>query len=79
MSDLDIYKTLSFQLGQTIALTNSVELYTKEEIMLVFPELSSMLKRESTEGKIHLERLKNELIAFCLKNKHLIIEEEYQK
>lgn len=42
----DIYKVLAFQYGQTIALINGTELYTKEDISVYFPDLEPALSRK---------------------------------
>jgi len=52
----DIFKVLSFQLGQTIGLLNGVELYTKESINEYFPELNSFLYRQDTLDMIILNK-----------------------
>jgi len=57
-SVIEIYKTFAFQLGMTIALLADVELYTKEEIMEVFPELENYLLRKEQNSEAlqkHLE------------------------
>lgn len=41
----DYLKTMSFQLGQTLALIEGDELYSKEDISEYYPELSDMLNR----------------------------------
>ena len=43
---IEIYKSIAFQLGQTIALLNSKELYTKEGIIIECPSLKKYLNRE---------------------------------
>jgi hypothetical protein len=48
----DYLKTMSFQLGQTLALMNGIELYTKEDISAYYPELSDMLNRKGEQLKI---------------------------
>ena len=42
---LDFKKSMAFQLGQTLALYNQIELYTKQEIIDCFPELKPFLMR----------------------------------
>lgn len=45
-SSCDILKSVAFQLGQTIALCEGKELYTKNEIAACFPDLRKYLFRE---------------------------------
>lgn len=45
-SEIDIYKIVAFQLGQTNALFEGFELYTKEEIALKYPQLEPYLLRQ---------------------------------
>lgn len=59
VSDLDYAKTMAFQLGQTIALINGVELYTKKDISLQYPELKPLLYREKRDDEIIQEYLNN--------------------
>ncbi|KIX20175.1 hypothetical protein SY27_13570 [Flavobacterium sp. 316] len=42
---LDLKKSMAFQLGQTLALYEDVELYSKQEIVTYFPELEPYLMR----------------------------------
>jgi hypothetical protein len=44
--EVDIYKSIAFQLGQSIALADGVELYTKEDIISHFPVFATVLRRE---------------------------------
>jgi len=62
---VDYLKTMSFQLGQTLALMNGDELYTKKEIYKTFPELKSMLLRED-ENLFILEKLKSKFVTVVL-------------
>ncbi|MEM7162566.1 MAG: hypothetical protein AAF487_09030 [Bacteroidota bacterium] len=65
---LEIYKGIAFQLGQTLALMNEVEVYTKEEIANEFEYLHDYLFRiEDTS-----EKLQSKLNTFVLKSKTLI-------
>jgi hypothetical protein len=43
---VDVKKMLAFQIGQTLALFNRQEVYTKSDIALIFPELKPYLNRE---------------------------------
>ncbi|NHN24539.1 hypothetical protein FIA58_002520 [Flavobacterium jejuense] len=40
---LDLKKSMAFQLGQTLALYNKIEVYTKQDIIASFPELEPHL------------------------------------
>lgn len=42
---VDFYKTAAFQMGQSRALNNKIELYSKSKIAEQYPELESALKR----------------------------------
>lgn len=58
----DYLKTLAFQLGQTLALLEGVELYTKESIEAHFPALGPFLKRTRDDLSI-LEDFKKKLLS----------------
>lgn len=60
MSDVDVMKLIAFQIGQTTALLDGVELFTKDDVGERYPELAPFLKRESTNWKI----LQKELSKF---------------
>lgn len=64
MSGDDVKKLIAFQIGQVIALTDFVELYTKSEIASYFTDLKPYLYRNSTDN----ENLKEYLFLFihCL-------------
>lgn len=67
----DFYKTLAFQLGQTILLTKGIEAYTKERIDLEFEDnLSNALYRcqMADFDYTYLEFLKKLLIKIVLNN-----------
>lgn len=69
-SSIDIYKTVAFQLGQTTALFNGLEIYTKEDCYLAYPELEPFLLRQES----NLEPLYNFYQNFLqLCDKELII------
>ena len=59
-------KTMSFQLSQTISLMNGIELYTKEELSLEYPELAGMIERNNENLNI-LDKYKNIFINLCKK------------
>ena len=46
----EVYKSIAFQLGQTLALLNNNELYTKEGIATHYPMLEKYLKRIETDS-----------------------------
>ncbi len=50
MSFVDIGKGLAFQMGQTLALQQGQELYSKKEIALFFPILKPYLERNETQS-----------------------------
>lgn len=60
----DYLKSISFQIGQSISLMNGFELYTKESLSEMFPELECMLMRTG-EDLDSLERYKNDYIRMC--------------
>lgn len=43
---IDIFKSIAFQIGQSVALHNGTEYYTKSQIAESFPELRNYLARE---------------------------------
>ena len=47
-SHIEVYKTIAFQLGITLALLESVELYTKESIIQHYPNLENYLLRKES-------------------------------
>jgi len=57
----DILKSIAFQLGQTIALQEGKELYTKNQIAASFPDLRKYLFRE---GNVDLNDLQKWLYTF---------------
>jgi hypothetical protein len=67
----DVFKTLAFQMGQTQALINNIELYTKEGVIEHFPQLSPYIKRENCDG-FELTKFKKEFIQTIKNNKQLI-------
>jgi len=60
LSDRDILKSIAFQLGQTLALMDGKELYTKKEIARTFPELEPFLYRRGGDTEV-LRRMATEL------------------
>lgn len=59
----DIYKVIAFQLAQTISLFKGVELYTKEDVIDIYPTLEPYINRKLTNNhdilNTHLEVLLN--------------------
>ena len=51
----DFIKVYAFQIAQTLALIKGVELYTKEDIKIYYPELSSFIDRDENSNLIILE------------------------
>lgn len=49
---LEINKTIAFQLGQTIAILDGTEIYTKTDIGDLFPKLLIPLKRKDTTDNV---------------------------
>lgn len=45
LSDIEIAKTIAFQLGQTLLLLSGIEVYTKEKIGTYYPDLIPFLER----------------------------------
>lgn len=72
ISNKDSIKSLAFQLGQTIALIRGIEIYTKNEISEMFPDLADMLMRREFTVKTFdiLNKHKNELLSHltCVKS-----------
>jgi hypothetical protein len=60
----DFWKVIAFQLGQTLALMDGIEYYSKEEILKAFPEFENALKRNviTEEDKIEIEKKKTLLL-----------------
>jgi hypothetical protein len=62
--EVDIYKSIAFQLGQVLALAEGVELYTKEDIVSHFPLFGAALRREpiDIECRQALENAKQQFL-----------------
>lgn len=73
----DILKVYAFQIGQTIALIEGKELYSKEEIAIEYPELSKFIAREKTNDLLTLEKWKN-IFLDKVKDRQLKSEFEYR-
>lgn len=58
----DFLKIYAFQLGQTIGLIQGIELYTKEEIMDTYPELTPYILRDDSQNLIVLNQWKNHFL-----------------
>jgi hypothetical protein len=50
--NLNLYKSLAFKIGQTIAFFNGMEIYTKTDMGLEYPELIPILQREEVSVKM---------------------------
>jgi hypothetical protein len=74
---LEIKKALAFQIGQTLALWNGQEIYTKKEIGLAFPMLKPYLERQQNTD---FKDLQYALVAFtsALKAKMTNIKSGYE-
>ncbi len=68
-SHIEVYKTIAFQLGITLALLESVELYTKESIIKHYPDLKNYLLRKESNVNVLQEYL-DEFISIMKKRKH---------
>jgi len=72
ISNKDMIKSFAFQLGQTLALIQGVELYTKNEIAEMYPDLKDMLMRHDVDENtfLVLENYKNLLVdkLGCVRN-----------
>jgi len=76
---VDYLKSMSFQMAQSIALMDGVELYSKEDLSARFPDLECMLMRTG-EDLILLEKYKNEFVKMCkLRLKDMKTFDEYKK
>ncbi len=60
---LDLKKSMAFQLGQTLALYDDVEVYSKQEIVAYFPELEPFLKRLPNTKMETIQQFVNQFIA----------------
>lgn len=54
-NETDIFKSIAFQIGQSMALHNGMECYTKSQIADCFPELRSYLVREINSDLSNLQ------------------------
>lgn len=61
-SRIDFNKTAAFQLGQTLALMNGIEIYTKEGIIEHFPTLEPHLMRNENTSIAVLQGLLNDFV-----------------
>lgn len=61
----DYLKTMSFQLGQTLALNDGVELFCKNSIGERYPELVSFLSRDVKSDLNVLEKFKKRFCKVC--------------
>ena len=58
----DFYKALAFQAGQCIALADNREVYTKSEIIKLFPKFEDALMRKENCDKNDINWIKNYLL-----------------
>jgi hypothetical protein len=58
----DFVKSYAFQIGQTLALMDGKEIYTKEEVSLSFPELHPYISRDVSQDLTVMELWKNEFV-----------------
>lgn len=59
---LNAYKSIAFHIGQTISLIDGVQIYTKQDLLIYHPELSSIIKREEQNNLNVLNNKLNSLI-----------------
>lgn len=73
---VDCLKTVAFQVGQSGALLDGIELYTKEDIIDEYPSLKYSLMRQGT-----LDRwmLGDELKAFCRRVRSDVVLSKFRK
>ena len=72
---IDIWKSISFQIGQTLLLTNGIECYSKEEICNHLPELRGFIMRDTQlyDFKSIIKYL-NELSDYVVNKKLYLLE-----
>ncbi len=58
----DFIKVYAFQIGQTLALIDNIELYTKEDIIDYYPELKPYILRDISSDLKNLEKAKIKLL-----------------
>lgn len=78
---VEFYKTAAFQLGQTLALRDGVELYTKESVACHFPKLTPYLMRKTDYTAHNLQAYLDEFIRFAqaqIPNMYSLKEYRYQ-
>ena len=62
---LDFEKTVAFQLGQSLSLIYTKDIYTKEDIAIMFPELYALLFRcNSAYNMTTLEFFKESFVKY---------------
>tara|TARA_B100000700_G_scaffold230615_1_gene255037 strand:- start:12144 stop:13418 length:1275 start_codon:yes stop_codon:yes gene_type:complete len=67
-SDVETFKFIAFQLGQTLALIkDNKELYTKDAVANYYPDLADFIYRKPSNQK-YLKECINEFINFCQQN-----------
>lgn len=51
---VDVYKSIAFQLGQSLALLDGIEIYTKQEQINHYPDLSTYINRQEDCSLLNL-------------------------
>ncbi len=59
---VDKWKTIAFQIGQTLALMDGVEVYSKHTVCDLYPALSVYINRIESVDFLDLQSLKDELV-----------------
>lgn len=72
-SHIEVYKTIAFQLGITLGLIESVELYTKESIIEHYPNLENYLLRKESNVDVLQEYLDGFINIMKKKNYETIL------
>ncbi|MDJ1502320.1 hypothetical protein [Xanthocytophaga agilis] len=62
-NDIDIWKTIPFYIGQTLALLDGVEIYTKDALVDSFPQFTNFIYRQplTSEDIAYLQQTKKQL------------------
>lgn len=75
----DIYKVIAFQLAQTISLMRGFQLYTKEEVIEDYPDLTPYIMREKVEDHSALNKYLEILIDIGIENAPLMLNLDEEK
>lgn len=65
---IDVKKQIAFQIAQTLLLMKNIEVYSKEECCLHFPELAYILNRQETANILILDHYKEILLDAIVNN-----------